>query len=115
MNSLNHYYISRIILIILFSVLLSVSGCDKKSESVRKSLDLVESLMESYPDSALSVINSINDSAITEKSQKAHFSLLKSMALDKNYIDTTIFDILQPAKNYYLKKGSPDERLRTYY
>lgn len=37
------------------------------------------------------------------------------MALDKNYIDTTTFDVLQPAIDYYLKKGSPDEKLRTYY
>ncbi len=38
-----------------------------------------------------------------------------SMALDKNYIDTTTFDVLQPAIDYYLKKGTPDEELRTYY
>ena len=37
------------------------------------------------------------------------------MALDKNYIDTTTFDVLQPAIDYYIKKGSPDEKLRTYY
>ncbi|MDE5793856.1 MAG: hypothetical protein K2I08_03965 [Muribaculaceae bacterium] len=115
MNSIKTSNKSRIIPIILFSIILSISGCDKRSDTVRKSLDLAESLMESHPDSALSVINSINDSDMTEYSQKARFSLLKSMALDKNYIDTTTFDILQPAINYYIKKGSPDERLRTYY
>jgi tetratricopeptide (TPR) repeat protein len=38
-----------------------------------------------------------------------------SMALDKNYIDTTTFDVLQPAIDYYLDNGTPDEKLRTYY
>lgn len=38
-----------------------------------------------------------------------------SIALDKNYIDTTTLEILQPAIDYYLKKGSPDEKLKTYY
>jgi hypothetical protein len=37
------------------------------------------------------------------------------MALDKNYIDTTTFDVLQPAIDYYLDHGTPDERLRTLY
>lgn len=37
------------------------------------------------------------------------------MALDKNYIDTTTFDIIQPAIDYYLKKGTSDEKLKTYY
>ena len=45
----------------------------------------------------------------------ARYALMKSMALDKNYVDTTTFDVLQPAIDYYFKKGSPDERLRTYY
>ena len=38
-----------------------------------------------------------------------------SMALDKNYIDTTTFDVLQPACDYYIEKGTPDDMLRTYY
>lgn len=38
-----------------------------------------------------------------------------SMALDKNYIDTTTFDVLQPAIDYYLTRGTADEKLRTLY
>ena len=37
------------------------------------------------------------------------------MALDKNCIDTTTFDILEPAIDYYIKNGTPDEQFRTYY
>lgn len=37
------------------------------------------------------------------------------MALDKNYVDRTDFDVLQPAIDYYLKNGNADEKLRTYY
>ncbi|MDE6637144.1 MAG: cell division protein FtsL [Muribaculaceae bacterium] len=71
--------------------------------------------MESHPDSALSILDSIHTSSIKSKSQKAKYALLMSMALDKNYVDTTTFDVLQPAIDYYLKKGTPDEKLRTYY
>lgn len=78
-------------------------------------MDAAEVLMETRPDSALSIINYIDVSALSTKSQKARYALLKSMALDKNYIDTTNFDVLQPAIDYYLKNGSPDEKLRTRY
>lgn len=37
------------------------------------------------------------------------------MAMDKNYIDRTDFEVLQPAIDYYYENGTPDEKLRTYY
>lgn len=106
---------SRIIHIILVAFLVSIFGCEHSSKSVSRSLDKVEYLMENRPDSALSILNSIDVSSISTKKQNARYALLKSMALDKNFIDTTNFDILQPAIDYYLLKGTPDEKLRTYY
>lgn len=115
MNSKIGCHIARIIPLTLFFLFLSVAGCDRGSESVGRSLDSAESLMESRPDSALAIIGLIDESDLKGESQKARFALLKSMALDKNYVDTTTFDVLQPAIDYYLKKGTPDEKLRTYY
>ncbi len=115
MNSTKPYHISRIIPIILLSIFVTLSGCDTGDNSVNNYMDAAEGLMETRPDSALSIINYIDVSALSNKSQKARYALLKSMALDKNYIDTTNFDVLQPAIDYYLKKGTPDEKLRTYY
>ena len=37
------------------------------------------------------------------------------MALDKNYIDKTSFEVLQPAIDYYEDNGSATDKLRTYY
>ena len=77
--------------------------------------DTAESLMETHPDSALSILKGVDKSQLHSKAARARYALLMSMALDKNVIDTTTFDVLQPAIDYYLKKGSPDEKLRTYY
>lgn len=77
--------------------------------------DTAESLMETHPDSALSILKGVDKSQLHSKAAQARYALLMSMALDKNVIDTTTFDVLQPAIDYYLKKGSPDEKLRTYY
>ena len=49
------------------------------------------------------------------REEKAEYALLLSMALDKNFVDTTTFSIIQPAIDYYLEKGTPDEKLRTLY
>lgn len=81
----------------------------------QEALDRAESIMEAHPDSALSILNGIEKSELSSKAVRARYALLMSMALDKNYIDTTTFDVLQPAIDYYLKKGNADEKLRTYY
>ena len=102
------------VMAMISTVILLLYGCGG-STSVSRNLDAAETLMESRPDSALAILDSINHSDLNGNSQKARFALLKSIALDKNYKDTTTFDILQPAIDYYLKEGNPDDRLRTYY
>lgn len=72
-------------------------------------------MIETSPDSAMSLLSSIDKQNLSGDRQKAQYALLMSMALDKNYIDTTSFEVLQPAIDYYLEKGSPNERIRTYY
>lgn len=101
-------------IILLTAVLLITGSCDRNG-AVWEKLDLAENLMDSKPDSALTVLEGIPASKVKGKEVSARYALLKSMALDKNCIDTTTFDILQPAIDYYIKHGSPDEQLRTYY
>ena len=107
-------HIWRILPILLISSILSIAGC-RNASSVISRLDAADSLMELRPDSSLIILDSIQPSALNERGLKARYALLKSMALDKNYVDTTTFDVLQPAIDYYLEKGTPDEKLRTYY
>lgn len=110
---INH--LTRFIAIIFLSIfLLMAVCCDRHGEADRR-IGKAESLMGSKPDSALTILDSITPKMLNSKKEKARYALLKSMALDKNYIDTTTFDVLQPAIDYYLKKGSADEKLRTYY
>ncbi len=89
-------------------------SCDHKTRAW-DTLDTAENLMCSRPDSALAILSTIDKGGLGDDEEKARYALLMSMALDKNYIDTTSFDVLQPAIDYYLHKGSADERLRTLY
>lgn len=104
-----------LISLFLLSVIASVTGACHRNRNVRHELDRAESLMNSAPDSALALLDSIPAADVRGREAAARYALLKSIALDKNYIDTTTFDVLQPAIDYYLTDGTPDEQLRTYY
>lgn len=90
------------------------SGCRHKTAAWNE-MDIAENLIETHPDTALSILSAIDKSRLGDREERAHYALLMSMALDKNYIDTTSFAVLQPAIDYYLKHGTPDEKLRTLY
>lgn len=101
------------LIILLITIVVSVA-CDRNTPILGQ-MDMAENFLSSKPDSALTILESIPVTNIKGKKVAARYALLKSMALDKNYIDTTTFDVLQPAIDYYIKNGSPDEKLRTYY
>ncbi|MCM1142254.1 MAG: hypothetical protein NC453_27100 [Muribaculum sp.] len=104
-----------LIFIILALPFLSVlTSCDHKT-SAWGTMDKADALMNSQPDSAYSILLSIDKNKLGDDDEKARYALLMSMALDKNYIDTTTFDVLQPAIDYYLRKGNANERLKTLY
>lgn len=106
-------FLHNILVLMLLSLACSTISCSSTKE--QETLNRAEALMESHPDSALIILSTIDKGLLSDKSQKAKYALLMSMALDKNYIDTTSFDVLQPAIDYYLKKGTSDDMLRTYY
>lgn len=101
-------------IIITLMIVALLASCNRNTP-ILEQMDMAENLMNTKPDSALTLLKNIPVTNIKGKEITARYALLKSMALDKNYIDTTTFDVLQPAIDYYLKKGSPDEKLRTYY
>lgn len=112
-NSIKNIY--RIPIFLMLTVLVSiVVSCNGKSP-VDTRLDEAESLMELQPDSALTILSCIDKVKLQSKEEKARYALLMSMALDKNYIDTTTFDVIQPAIYYYFDNGTPDEKLKTFY
>lgn len=99
--------ISLMVTTILYSCTTDKRDLDRMDRSERQ--------MENNPEMALAILDSIDHAKLHGRATKARYALLKSIALDKNYIDTTDFTILQPAIDYYLKHGTPDQKLRTYY
>ncbi len=107
-------HLMHLTVLIGFTCIMALYSC-KRHNKILDTMDLAENLLESRPDSSLSILNSLDGKTLNKGKEAARFALLKSMALDKNYVDDTTFTILQPAIDYYLEKGSADEKLRTLY
>ncbi len=75
----------------------------------------VESFIEQHPDSAFTVLQRIDAAELAGDEERAKHALLLSMAMDKNLIDRTDFEVLQPAIDYYRSHGTATDKLRTYY
>ena len=80
-----------------------------------ETLTQVETFIEEQPDSALTALKHIDAQELAGKEERAKYALLLSMALDKNYVDKTDFEVLQPAIDYYQGHGTATDKLRTYY
>lgn len=100
-------------IIMALTVLLALPSCLNRKAA--EAMSLAETVMESAPDSALSVLESIDTLSLGSKAQRARFSLLYSMALDKNYIDTADTRLIMPAVSYYSRHGFPDDRMKSLY
>lgn len=112
MGRFSHLHIPAMVLIAVSMFV--CTACGGRSQYADE-MDRADAMMESHPDSAMMILEGIGKENLRSERERARYALLMSMALDKNYVDTTTFDVLQPAIDYYLKKGSADERLRTYY
>lgn len=100
----------------IFSLLtiLALSACSK-SCVIPKQLSHAENLMLTRPDSAISLLSSINFRQINNRKQKAKYALLYSQALDKNYIDVDKDTLIRIARNYYAHNGTANDKALAYY
>ena len=99
--------------ILLIFGMLAIASCGGREWA--GILDEVESVIQERPDSALQRLRTLNPAQLGTKSQRARYSLLHAMALDKNYIDTTDVSVVMPAVEYYRKHGTADQKMKAWY
>ena len=102
----------RLLFILVFAA--TFVACERHSEHWKTITDM-ERIIEERPDSVLNVLQSIDTDELIGDEERAKHAVLLSMALDKNVIDKTSFEVLQPAIDYYEDNGSATDKLRTYY
>lgn len=111
----------NIILLYIALIIASATGCSRHS-AADSTLDRADSLMESRPDSALTLLRAIDSSSLSRRATCGRYALLMSQALDKNYIDVTSDSLISIATAYYADRPDSPElmkslfyRARTYY
>ena len=92
-----------------------VVGCLSPNKETTAILDKAEQCIEHHPDSSLQMLNTLQLSSLSTHKGRARYALLKSMAMDKNYIDATSDSLTSIALAYYKKHGTPDDKLKAYY
>ena len=101
-------------LLFILALTLTLVACNRHSEHWATITEM-ETIIEERPDSVLNVLQAIDTDELIGDKERAKHALLLSMALDKNVIDKTDFEVLQPAIDYYDDNGSATDKLRTYY
>lgn len=95
-------------------LLMCAMGCGNHT-AVKGVLDSAEAIMNERPDSALVLLENIDSAAVRGRATAARYSLLLSMALDKNVIDTADISIILPAVRYYERRGDDLSKARTFF
>lgn len=98
---------------IIATILVCFIGCAPKS--VRHTLSDIETFIQERPDSALSILDTMDRASLTTSRSRAHHALLHAMALDKNFIDVSDDSIAQVAVDYFSKHGPHKYHARSLY
>ena len=105
------YVILNFIAIAIAATVASSCG-NREAERV---MDSAEDVMWTRPDSALAALESIDTLSLKTKAQRARYSLLYTMALDRNRITIRDLRVIKSAASYYERHGSKDDRMKMYF
>ena len=95
-------------------VLVVLAACSSP-EPARPSLAAAEELMDTRPDSALMILQSIPPGSLGSAGGRALYGLLMTQALDKNYVDGTSDSLIRPAVEYYENSSDKLRLMKSLY
>ena len=85
------------------------------SQTNAEALTRADSLMETRPDRALTLLRSIKQSDIINNSDHALYALLFTQALDKSYIEHTNDSLISIAVNYYQHSTDKNRKAKAFF
>ena len=104
------------ILTVILTILITfaICGCNENRD-VREIFYRAEQLMDTYPDSALLLLQDVESRNLVTKEGKARHALLLSQAYDKNYIDLTSDSLINVAVEYYADSNDKERYFTSLY
>ncbi len=104
---------NKLLYLLLLLALVSCGAQIRKDEGL---LAQAEKLVSDSPDSALSVLEQIEKTAMPHKKRdKMKFLLLKTEAMNKAYLPLDSVAYMPKVLEYYKHHGTANERMRAYY
>ena len=94
---------------------LSCSSCTDIERRTKNDLEAIGSIVSIQPKEALSKLDSMGGIPDASKKLRAEYSLLYSIALDKNFIDICSDSIISPAIRFYSRLDDKDKPKCLYY
>lgn len=114
--SKRYLLVFSILLVSVGRIFMSVSLSSCSSPSVKNQLLLcADSLMETYPDSALSILESITYPQKMPRADRALYALLLTQARHKNYIALEDDSLIKTAVDYYGDKKKSLRAAKAHY
>ena len=99
------------LLILIPIIWISCDGMSHPAIDFRK----VENLMPQHPDSALMLLEQIENKENLSRKDKAHYSLLLTEAEDKTYVTHTTDSLISIAADYYEKTDDLGRKAKAWY
>ena len=99
------------LLILITIIWISCDGMGHQTIDFRK----VENLMPQHPDSALMLLEQIENKENLSRKDKAHYSLLLTEAEDKTYVTHTTDSLISIAADYYEKTDDLGRKAKAWY
>lgn len=103
-----------VFLLKLLLLLLLFAACQHNNTSIPL-LSQADSLMNSSPDSALHLLESIQKPQEMSEACRAQYALLMTQAWDKNWIPMTNDSLIQIAVDYYKERHDKAQATKAYY
>ena len=91
----------KFLLLCVIGVLSASISCEQSNAELIRSMNRAEELMMESPDSALTILSSIDVNELSTQKDRARYAILYTQAKDKNYIDETDTTLISEAKRYY--------------
>ena len=108
--------LERHISILFLAIIFLLPSCNSEREKTDRQMDIAGSIIEAYPDSALVLLDSIENPSQLNKSRYNRYMLLLLQAKDKSYQDITSDTAIFATKQYYIDKNDiPNAALAAYY
>ena len=99
------------LLILILIIWISCDGMGHQTIDFRK----IENLMPQHPDSALMLLEQIENKENLSRKDKAHYSLLLTEAEDKTYVTHTTDSLISIAADYYEKTDDLGRKAKAWY